>query len=90
MNKQELQLLLKALRSEIDNARLLDPAQQQRLSVMLTEIEGQLLAADPAASAAPEGLIDNLKLAVEQFEVEHPRFAAMLNQLVNALSAMGI
>ena len=87
MDRQGLQALLQALRSEIDASRPHDPAERQRLSAMLAEIEQRLLA---NASPPPEGLIEGLRLAVDKFEVEHPRFAGLLNQLVTALSAMGI
>ena len=90
MNKTELHALLQTLRIEVDSARFADPQARGRLSAMLAEIEKQLMDIDSGAGAPPEGLVDGLRAAVDQFEVEHPRFAGLLNQLVNALSAMGI
>jgi hypothetical protein len=90
MNRTELQALLQTLRSEIDAAHLKDAQEHGRLSAMLAEIEGQLLSATPGGGVPDEGVIDGLKLAVDKFEVEHPRFAGLLNQLITALSAMGI
>ncbi len=90
MNKPELQALLQTLRAEIGAARFSDPAEQQRLSATLAELEKQVLAGGSGAAPAEEGMVEGLKLAVEKFEVEYPRFAGLLNQLVTALSAMGI
>jgi hypothetical protein len=90
MSPTELQALLKALRSEIDTARFKDAQEHARLSAMLAEIETQLLSAAPGDGAPVEGVIDGLRLAVDKFELEHPRFAGLLNQLISALSAMGI
>ena len=90
MNRMELQDLLQKLRAEIQSARFADPAEHQRLSAMLAEIEKQMLAGVPGSAPAAEGLVEGLKVSVEKFELEHPRFAGLLNQLVTALSAMGI
>lgn len=90
MNKPELEALLKALHTEIATARFADPAERQQLSTTLAQIEALLREGAPVAPAEGEGMAEGLKLAVEKFELEHPRFAGLLNQLVTALSAMGI
>ena len=90
MNMTELLALLQSLRIDVASARFADPQARERLSAMLAEIEKQLMDTGAGAGIPPEGLVDGLRTAVDQFEVEHPRFAGLLNQLVNALSAMGI
>lgn len=90
MNEPELQALLQALRAEIASDRIADASERQRLSTMLAQIETRLLAGGSGAPPEAEGVVEGLRLAVDKFEVEHPRFAGLLNQLVTALSAMGI
>ena len=39
---------------------------------------------------AVQELLETLQRESDEFEVEHPRVTALINQLTNALSAMGI
>jgi hypothetical protein len=90
MNKSELQSLLDGLRSEMRSTPFRDEQARERLSATIAEIEQQLLNAEAGAVPSAEGVVNGLKTAVEQFELEHPQVAALLNRLVLALSAMGI
>jgi hypothetical protein len=90
MNKSELKSLLDSLRSEMRATPFRDDQAREKLSATIAEIEQQLLNAQAAAVPSAEGAVDRLKATVEQFELEHPRVAALLDRLVLALSAMGI
>ena len=39
---------------------------------------------------AVQDLLDTLRRESDEFEVEHPRVTALINQLTNALSSLGI
>jgi hypothetical protein len=39
---------------------------------------------------AVQDLVDTLRRESDEFEVEHPRVTALINQLTNALSSLGI
>jgi hypothetical protein len=88
MTNDELRHTLRKLRAEIDGLRFKDPEARERIRMLLAGVEQQL---ENTGDAPPEdGLIDNLKTTIEQFELEHPRLGALLNQLLLALSTMGI
>jgi hypothetical protein len=76
------------LRAELDKLGPLDEAVRARLTGLLADLERRL--ADPAAGEDDDGLIANVRESVEQFEVEHPRTTAILNDIMLALSNMGI
>jgi hypothetical protein len=90
MSRSELQQLLQQLRAELADAPLRDPRARDRLLATIDDIEQQLASADAGASEAAGRFADGVKESVEQFELEHPRVAALLNQLLLALSSMGI
>jgi seryl-tRNA synthetase len=76
------------LREELEKLGPQDEAARARLNGLLVDIERRL--ADPEAGADDDSLIANIKDSVEQFEVEHPRATAILNDIMLALSNMGI
>lgn len=71
------------LRSE--SARLENPQSRQRLDGLADSIEKSA-----AGAGEPHGLIEEIRGAIEQFEVEHPRITECLNRIMVALSNMGI
>jgi len=80
----QLRETLQRLRAEIEQLGPEDAAAQARLSGLVSDIERRLEGEDD------DGLIGNIKESVEQFEVEHPRATAILNDIMHALSNMGI
>jgi hypothetical protein len=88
MTNEELRNTLHKLRTEIDGLSFREPAARERVRMLISGIEQQL---ENAGVATPQdSLIENLKTTIEQFELEHPKLGALLNQLLLALSTMGI
>ncbi|MDX2276740.1 MAG: DUF4404 family protein [Hyphomonadaceae bacterium] len=84
MEDAQLRETLQRLRAEIEQLGPEDAAVQARLNLLVADVERRLEGADD------DGLIDNIKESVEQFEVKHPRATAILNDVMLALSNMGI
>jgi len=87
MNEQEIRETLAGLRAEISQLKL-GAEESERLERLIADAEADLEQQRPAE--ARQGLLDELAVAVDQFEVRHPSFTAMLNRLASSLSAMGI
>lgn len=88
MTDQQLQSDLERLRAEVNALGKDNPAAQQKLNSLISDIEEKLEASD--LKDDNEGLIDNLKDSIHHFETEHPRATAILNDIMVTLSNMGI
>lgn len=87
MNNDKLQQTLSALREEIEGLRL--PAgEAERLKALIDHAEQGL--DEESSVEADASLVDEFTQAIDRFEVEHPRFTALLGRLVSSLSSMGI
>jgi hypothetical protein len=75
------------LRNEIEQLGDTNPELKARLEVLLDELEDKLEATDDANHLH---LVEDMKQALSQFEVEHPTITGVLNQLMVTLSNMGI
>ena len=73
--------------SRLDDIHFADPNDRGRAEQLLTDIETRLMEQGGPRQAV---LLDNIEETVTRFEIEHPRFAAGLNQVMAALSSMGI
>ena len=87
MDKQDLQATLRQLRDEVDRLGSGDPQKHAHLRQLIAEIERELA---NGGGAGKESIAEGLKTAIDHFEVEHPTLGALLNQLLLALSSMGI
>ncbi len=87
MNRIDLQDLLVRLKSEAGVSTELDAESRGRLDHLIGEVEARLDADD---NTEPHSLGERLNEAVQTFEINHPKVAAILNQLVLALSSSGI
>ena len=87
MTSRKLNSDLERLRDEINHLAADDVDSRKRLNRLISEIEAKL--ENPEASD-DEGLTNNLKEAIAHFETEHPRATAILNDIMVALSNMGI
>lgn len=87
MSKNDLQATLHRLRTEVEASRFRDPQAREHIQKLIADIEGQL--AQDGTDAQHETLAERLKLAIEQFEVEHPTVATLMNQLLLAFSSSG-
>ncbi|MDX9874468.1 MAG: DUF4404 family protein [Spongiibacteraceae bacterium] len=85
MDHQHVQEQLARLRSELDSAELTDE-RREYIRALIADIDMQL-----ATGQVPDQpLRDQVEGAVSAFEVEHPRLAGILNNIMITLGNMGI
>ncbi|MFT5133756.1 MAG: ribosomal protein L1 [Gammaproteobacteria bacterium] len=87
MPEKQLRENLEKLRAEIDQVADSDTQARARLNTLINEIEACI---DPEQETEDQNIADNIKEAVTQFETEHPRATAILNDIMVTLSNMGI
>ncbi|KKA04970.1 chromosome partitioning protein ParA [Pseudomonas ogarae] len=87
MPARELQEQLNKLREQLEQNPPLSEIEREDLHVLMQKIELEL---ELETKAPDNNLADNVNLAVERFEVEHPTLAGTLRNIVQALGNMGI
>ena len=88
MNNENLKKDLDKLRSEINNVAENDPHAKQRLNSLISNLENRLKGS--ALADEDDGPIENIREEIANFEAEHPRATAILNDIMVTLSNMGI
>ncbi len=88
MNNENLKKDLEKLRGEINSVAGNDPHAKQRLNSLISNLEKRLK--DSALTDEDDGLIENIREEIANFETEHPRATAILNDIMVTLSNMGI
>ncbi|MCX8048391.1 MAG: DUF4404 family protein [Methylohalobius sp.] len=83
-SKRQLDDSLKRLRSELESV---DEATRKRLEAWVERIEQRIT---EGKAAEDRGLLQEWEEEVMHFEVEHPRLVAIVNDIMLALSSMGI
>jgi hypothetical protein len=79
---------LKRLRSEIDSLAISDARAKERLDQLVSDVEASV---EPRGAApADDTLTERLKTSILTFESSHPRLAALINDVLEKLSAMGV
>ena len=79
---------LSELRSEIHALDTGDEEARRRLDSLVVDIAARIK--DPQGAAPHERLTGRVKASILGFEGSHPRLAALLNDVLDKLSAMGI
>lgn len=79
---------LERLREEVNNIAADDDEARAKLDLLISDIEKKLEA--PADEAHHNDLIQGIRDAIGQFESEHPRATAILNDIMITLGNMGI
>jgi len=79
---------LSNLRFEIQALGIGDEEARQRLEKLIQDIEKTL--GNPKQAGADETLGEQLKTSILKFEASHPRLAALMNEVMETLSNMGI
>ncbi|SDB18650.1 protein of unknown function [Pseudomonas sp. NFACC23-1] len=87
MPARELQEQLNKLREQLEQNPPLSEVERDDLHALMQKIELEL---EFETKAPDNNLADNINLAVERFEVEHPTLAGTLRNIVQALGNMGI
>ena len=84
----ELKDGLKKLRAEVNDVTSENAAAKDKLNTLINDIEKKL--AEPDDTIHHNNLIQDIKDTISQFESEHPRATAILNDIMVSLSNMGI
>lgn len=84
-SKRKLDEGLRRLRSELEGA---DETTRKRMEAWVERVERRL--AEGAGKAVQPGLLQELEEEIMHFEVEHPRLTAIINDIMVAMSSMGI
>jgi hypothetical protein len=86
MSQSELKHLVSLLRAELDRAQSGDPKALSHMGPLLSDLDQALSGEDAHA----EGLRERLEAHIREFEVEHPRLTAILNDVMVSLGNLGI
>ncbi|WP_223549421.1 DUF4404 family protein [Pseudomonas sp. A-B-19] len=87
MPARELQEQLNALREQLEQNPPLSDAERAELHELMQQIELKL---ELETKTQDSSLADNVNLAVERFELEHPTLAGTLRNIGQVLVNMGI
>lgn len=88
MTEKNITQALTELRAQIDQLATSNAATREKLQGLLTELEDNFHSLE--GSEHHIHLIGDLKEAISEFEVEHPRLTGILNDIMVALSNLGI
>ena len=87
MSARELQEQLNALREQLDKNPPLTEVEREDLHKLMQQIEFEL---ELETKTQDVNLADNVNMAVERFELEHPTLSDALRRIGTALHSMGI
>ncbi|MDD2103315.1 MULTISPECIES: DUF4404 family protein [Pseudomonas] len=87
MSARELQEQLNALREQLDQNPPLTEVEREDLHKLMQQIEFEL---ELETKTQDVNLADNVNMAVERFELEHPTLSDALRRIGTALHSMGI
>lgn len=86
MPEQEIRENLERLRREISQIEEGNTSTRERLNGLIDDIETGI----ESDETQDQSLMESLQEAITQFETEHPRATAILNDIMLTLSNMGI
>ena len=87
MPARELQEKLDSLREQLDKNAPLSDTERDDLNELTQKVEAQIKLDNATQNTS---LSDEVNLAVERFEVEHPALAGALRNIVQTLGNIGI
>ena len=90
MSAIELQNLLKKLRTEINNIKVVDKSSVEMLDKMKKEIDRALERSEAKQEIEKSSLVERLEKSVEHFEASHPELTAKMNNVINFLNNVGL
>lgn len=84
MNEQNLREQLQRLSTELQSLPL-DDERHDSIAALIADIESQL-----DDGVADDSLVEQVEMVMSSFEAEHPRVAAILNNIIITLGNIGI
>lgn len=87
MSARELQEQLNSLREHIERNPPLSAEERAQLNDLAQQIEAKI---QLETATKDQSLSDNVNLAVERFELEHPALTGTLRNIVQILGSIGI
>ena len=90
MDKKELNQLLDQLHEEIKKTREVDEAGIELLRNVDGDIQSLLNRSEETQGAVHPSVLENLRSAIDHFEVTHPALTAVISELLETLSNVGI
>ena len=87
MPARELQQQLDTLREQLEQNPPITQEERDHLNDLSTQIQAQI---DIEKATSDSSLADNVNLAVERFELDHPALAGTLRNIVQTLGNIGI
>ncbi len=88
MTNTKLHEELERLRSEVNRLTDDNIDAKEKLNLLISDIEKKL--EKPSDEAHHRNLIEDIRNTINQFETDHPRATAILNDIMVTLSNMGI
>lgn len=87
MSEHKLRQDLDRLRAEVKRVEKTDPESKQRIDSLIADLEKHL---DQGGDDEDDSILDSVRDAIKQFQTQHPRATAILNDIMVTLSNMGI
>jgi len=87
MPARELQAQLDVLREQLEQNPPLSNAQREDLLNLIAQIQSEM---QLEKATQESNLNDQVNLAVERFEIEHPTIAGTLRNIVQTLVSIGV
>ncbi len=88
MNRESLRASIDGLRAELTQDCPTNEATRERLLGLVSDLERAL--SDDEEGPPEETILDSVKDAIEQLELEHPRATSLLNRIMLSLGSGGI
>ncbi|TNF06283.1 MAG: DUF4404 family protein [Gammaproteobacteria bacterium] len=89
MKNEELHSQLEQLHKELEQAKTLAPADRDVLGNLMSDMVKIAQGEEPVEKPR-QSLREKLEEKESEFEVEHPRLAGVIRQILDALNRMGI
>ncbi len=89
MSNEDLKRQLDELHDELEKAHTLAPIERDRLGQLMSDIV-QIAQGEEEPEDSTETLREKLEHKASDFDVEYPRLAGVLRQVLDSLSKMGI
>ncbi|MBD8754233.1 DUF4404 family protein [Pseudomonas coleopterorum] len=87
MPARELQEQLDELREQLDKNQTLSLEEREDMRALMEQIKARM---ELESATADNSVADNVNMAVERFEVDHPGVAGALRNIVQTLGNIGI